>query len=185
MTENPASAVVIEPYRTVANREHLIAGLDEIFFAASNTQSFANDDARAAFRMRWLGRYLDHDARWAYVARAASGEIAGYLVGSLDDPAATQRFSDVATIAQFKDVTRCYPAHLHVNLAAEFRGYGLGARLVEHFMRDVQAAGAPGVHVVTSRGARNVAFYTRLGFTERANAGEGAREVVLLARALE
>ena len=184
MTTNPASAVVIESYLAVADREHLIAGLDAIFFEASNTQSFASDDARAAFRMRWLGRYLDHDARWAYVACTPSGAIAGYLVGSLDDPAVTQRFSDIATVAQFKDVTRRYPAHLHVNLAAEFRSYGLGARLVEHFLRDAKAAGAPGVHVVTSRGARNVAFYNRLGFAERGAADQGAREVVLLARAL-
>ena len=184
MTESPASAVVIEPYLDVAGREQLIAGLDEIFFAASNTQSFASDAARAAFRMRWLGRYLEHDARWAYVARASSGKIAGYLAGSLDDPAVTERFSDIAYFATFKDVTRRYPAHLHVNLAAEFRGHGIGGRLVERFLCDAAAAGAPGVHVVTSRGARNVAFYTRLGFAERGAAGEGVREVVLLGRPL-
>ena len=140
--------------------------------------------ARADFRERWLGRYLTHDAGWAYVAVAADATVAGYLVASLDDPARTARFSDIAYFSHFADLTKKYPAHLHVNLSAAFRNRGLGGELIERFATDAGKAGAPGVHVVTSRGARNAAFYNRNGFVEAGAHGEGAREVVFLARAL-
>ncbi len=176
--------VVIHPFLELDASPALIAGLDGVFFEASNTKAFSSDAARAAFRDLWLGRYLAHDPAWAYVATAPDGRVAGYLAGSLDDPAVTPRFADIAYFAAFKDLTRRYPAHLHVNLAAEFRGHGVGARLIGRFVDDARVAGAPGVHVVTSRGARNVTFYTRNGFSEAGVAGEGAREVVFFCRKL-
>lgn len=159
-------------------------GIDAVFFQSSNTQSFADAAARAAFRERWLGRYLHHDSQWAYVALAENGDVAGYLVGSLDDPAVSPRFDDIGYFAAFKELTRRFPAHLHVNLLPDARGAGIGGQLVARFVSDAANAGAPGVHVVTSRGARNVGFYARNGFTERGAAGEGAREVALLGRQL-
>lgn len=160
------------------------AGIDAIFFEASNTKSFDDAGARAAFRERWLGRYLAHDPHWFYVAFAPNGEVAGYLAGSLDDPALTPRFSDIGYFAEFKSLTRLFPAHLHVNVAQQLRGSGAGSALVTLFAADAAKAGAPGVHVVTSRGARNVGFYERNGFFEQGASGQGAREVVFLGRAL-
>lgn len=169
-----------------APRERLALadGLDSIFFQSSNTQSFANDDVRAAFRERWLGRYLAHDPQWAYVARSNNGELAGYLVGSLDDPARTPRFGDIPYFANFASLTAKYPAHLHVNLAQAYRNAGIGSLLVQRFCADAAAAGSPGVHAVTSRGSRNVGFYVRSGFHEAGCAGVGAKEVVFLAKRL-
>lgn len=169
-------------YADSADVASLQSALDTIFFDASNTKSFASEEARAAFRERWLGRYLTHDPQWAYIAQLGSGEVAGYLAGSLSDPAQTPRFSDIPYFAAFKELTRQFPAHLHVNLAKGLRGQGLGSALVQRFMRDAAEAGAPGVHIVTSRGARNVGFYTRNGFTEKCATGEGLREVVFLGR---
>lgn len=169
--------------RVAADALH--AGLERVFFEASNTKSFASVEARAGFRERWLGRYLAHDPRWAYVALDAAGTVAGYLVGALDDPARAARFSDIGYFKRFAALTRRFPAHLHVNLAPEFRSAGTGSALVARFCKDAAAAGSPGVHVVTGRGARNVAFYARNGFAEEAREGEGASEVVFLARALD
>lgn len=162
----------------------LAMGIDAIFFASSNTQSFASDAARSAFRERWLGRYLTHDLRWFYVALADGGSVAGYLAGSLDDPARTARFADIPYFQDFAVETQRFPAHLHVNLAPDRRGGGIGSELVGRFCRDAAAAGARGVHVVTSAGARNVGFYARNGFHERARHGHGPREVVFLGRCL-
>ena len=162
----------------------LIAGLDAVFFDASNTKTFDSEAARAAFRERWLGRYLTHDARFAFVAIAAEERVAGYVVGSVDDPALTPRFADTPYFAVFKDLTAAFPAHLHVNLRPEFRGQGVGGNLIERFAHEARSAGAPGLHVVTSRAARNVAFYARKGFHEAGAAGEGAGEIVFLARNL-
>jgi GNAT superfamily N-acetyltransferase len=162
----------------------LDAGLDAVFFAASNTQTFADAAERARFRERWLGRYLTHDSQWAYVAASGGERVAGYLVASLDDPALAPRFSDLAYFARLAHLTKRFPAHLHINLAPSFRGAGTGSRLINQFITDARGAGAPGAHVVTSRGARNAGFYLRNGFREEGSDGEGAKEVIFLARAL-
>lgn len=187
MTRNERNLIRagIRPYPEVKNLPHVEAGLDAVFFESSNVKTFASDAARARFRERWLGRYLEFDSPWVYVALDPGGEVLGYLAGSLSDPARTARFGDIAYFSDFRDLTARFPAHLHVNLAPQARGEGLGSQLVERFVADAAGAGAPGVHVVTSRGARNVAFYNRNGFVEVGSCGEGAREVVFLGRILD
>jgi GNAT superfamily N-acetyltransferase len=141
-----------------------LAEVERIFFDASGRTSFASDAERAAFRERWLGRYLSHDRAHAFVARADCGSVAGYLIGCLDDPAATPRFSDLSYFANFVDLTARYPAHLHINLDPAWRGRAIGARLVETFAAHAAVRGAAGVHIVTGAAARNVRFYQRCGF---------------------
>ena len=161
------------------------AAIEAIFYTASGTQTFASDAARAAFRERWLGRFLTNDAGHVLVALDGSHTVVGYLTGSLDDPARTPRFSDIGYFAQFAPLTARYPAHLHINLAPQVRGGGIGGRLIAEFVARVRAAGLPGVHVVTGRRVRNAGFYNRLGFLERASAISHGREVVLLCRDIE
>lgn len=58
-----------------------------------------------------------------------------------------------------------YPAHLHLGVAAPWRGRGLGRQLLEAFLAQARAAGVPGVHLETT--SHNVAacrLYERLGF---------------------
>lgn len=157
--------------------------IDGIFFESSNTKSFASEEARAAFRERWLGRYFRRDPAFAYLARKEDGAVVGYLVGALDDPAKSQRFADIGYFAALGLHTQRFPAHLHVNVASGFRNRGIGGRLIEDFAKDAKASGAPGMHVVTSAGAANVAFYNRNGFTEVARAGENG-DLVFLGRPL-
>ena len=59
-----------------------------------------------------------------------------------------------------------YPAHLHMNVDAEHRRHGLGARLIERYTRDLGEAGVPGVHLFC--GAEPRPFYARNGFTDLA-----------------
>lgn len=160
------------------------AALDEIFFEASGTKHFDGAEDRLAFRERWLGRYLAHDRHWFYLALSELGEIAGYLAGSLDDPARTRRFADIGYFSDIEALTEDYPAHLHVNLAPRFRSRGWGERLIERFVADAARAGAPGVHVVTGRGVRNVRFYVANGFSEVGVIAWRGRELVVLGRKL-
>ena len=118
------AAVTIHRYLDVTPSSKLSDQIDAIFFEASNTKSFESDAARAIFRERWLGRYLRDDPQFAYLAFAASGDVAGYVVGAIDDPVLSERFADVGYFAAFGDLTRKYPAHLHVNLAPAFRNRG-------------------------------------------------------------
>jgi GNAT superfamily N-acetyltransferase len=179
-----ANAIQIYRYQDLGHEPALARGMDRVFFESSNTQEFADDASRAAFRERWLGRYLTHDSAWAYIVLAGDTTVAGYLVASLDDPATAARFVDIPYFAHFAGLTKAYPAHLHVNLSSAFRNRGIGGELIERFAVDARNAGAVGVHVVTSRGARNIAFYNRNGFAEAGAHGTGGREVVFLARAL-
>jgi ribosomal protein S18 acetylase RimI-like enzyme len=171
-------------FTDVADSARLLAEIDCIFFESSGTKTFTDAATRSTFRERWLGRYLANDPQWAYLALAADGTVAGYLVGSLDDPARTPRFSDTGYFQDFAALTADYPAHLHVNLAPQFRGHGVGTALVDAFAADARRAGACGMHVVTGAGMRNIGFYERNGFREVGRACANGREVLFLGRKL-
>lgn len=58
-----------------------------------------------------------------------------------------------------------YPAHLHIDLLAPWRGQGWGRVLLARFLAGLRASGVPRVHLgmlTANTGAR--AFYDRLGF---------------------
>ena len=179
--------------RALERAEH-VAALDRIFFASSNRQSFADEEERAVFHERWLGRYLGDDARHGLVvlarglgdagADAMTGRLIGYLVASLDNPAKNPRFADIAHFRAFAHLCDWYPAQLHINMDAAYRNFGIGERLIERFCRVAELQQVPGVHVVTGAGARNIRFYNRCGFDELGRDGTGAQEVVFLGRAL-
>jgi len=173
--------VSIRRYLDVERHAQLGRDLDAIFFEASTRKSFADGAERSAFRERWLGRYLRDDPGFAYLAMSTTDELVGYLVGSVDDPL-SRKFADIGYFAMFRELTVHCPAHLHVNVRSDCRGFGIGARLIDAFAEDARRAGAPGVHVVTSAASDNVRFYLRNGFAEAGRSGEG--ELVFLARKL-
>ncbi len=161
-----------------------IAELDAIFHEASAQRVFASPEARAAFRDLWLGRYLTHDEQETFVAIDEAGRIAGYVVGSLEDPAGQPRYATLGYFEQFAPLTRIYPAHLHINVASQHRSRGIGALLLAAFIGHITAKAAPGVHVVTGQGMRNVGFYLANGFQQLAAAPWNGRTVVMLGRKL-
>lgn len=168
-----------------ARRKDVEAGVDRIFFGASSVQCFPDEEERQRFRDRWLGRYLQRDPRWAYVALDGEGRAVGYVIGAIDDPAKAERFADIPYFKPWAHLTARYPAHLHINVAPEWRSSGLGSRLVEAFAADAKRAGVPGLHVVTGEGMRNVGFYLRNGFALLATQDQaGKRAVVFLGRRL-
>ena len=65
----------------------------------------------------------------------------------------------------FQATPTFYPAHLHVNLARDWRGRGLGRRLTEAYLYVLQRLGIPGVHVhTTSLNMAACRLYEKLGF---------------------
>jgi GNAT superfamily N-acetyltransferase len=179
---------VIEPYLARPRDGQMQAELDAIFFDASGTKAFSSAEERAAFRARWLGRYLESDPGHAFLAIQDPGSpgesLAGYLVGSLDDPAQAARFDDLPYFKSLQQLTARYPAQLHLNLAPQWRGRGLGRALVSAFCDHARELGSPGVHVFTARGMRNVRFYESAGFSEAGCAVWNGREIVMLAKSL-
>lgn len=183
--DNPAQAIVIRRWQDLADRQRLGPALDRVFFDSSATRTFAGDDARAAFRERWLGRYLRHYPQWAFIAMERDERLVGYVIGSTDDPAQSPLFADIAYFRDFSGVTPHYPAQLHVNLDPEWRGLGIGSRLIQTCMAELAMAGVPGVHIVTTRGMRNVGYYLANGFEEVASTHWNGRELVMLGRRLQ
>jgi GNAT superfamily N-acetyltransferase len=179
MSAEDPRQVAVRRWAEVTGKERLIPEIDTIFFESSGTKSFADDAERAAFRERWLGRYLKLEPQWAYLAIASDGSVVGYLVGSIGDPA-----QGAGSFHDFAPFTADYPAHLHVNLAAGFRNRGIGRDLIAAFAGDAARAGAHGMHVVTGAGARNVGFYERAAFRLLARTLAGGRELVFLGRKL-
>ena len=161
----------------------LVAQVEAIFWQTS-ARTFALGPERDAFRERWLGRYLQGGSDVLLLALAGDDTVAGYLVGALENPAEQPRFADIAYFRDFADLAKRFPAHLHINLASAFRSQGIGAQLIEAFAARAKRAGAPGMHAVTGKGMRNVGFYTRCGFSERATAPWNGRQIVFLAREL-
>jgi GNAT superfamily N-acetyltransferase len=162
----------------------LTAGLDPIFFEASLTKSFADEEARAAFRERWLGRFLDLWPELAHVAINSDGTPIGYIVGAHVDASRDERFSDIGFYRHLARVTPAYPAHLHINLAPQARNRGVGRRLLCAFEGDVRAAGLPGLHLVTGRDSKNRSFYARNGYVPLVEMAWGGTPIVMLGKAL-
>jgi len=160
-----------------------LAQVEAIFFEASG-RTFVPGAEREWFRYRWLGRYLD--APGDPVLLAIAGEtVAGYLVGSLENPAEQPRFCDLDYYCgHFAAYCRRFPAHLHINLAPAYRSRGIGRALIDVFAALAAAAGAAGVHVVTGKGMRNNRFYERCGFELIGSTPWNGREVVLLGKDL-
>lgn len=185
----PSPTVEITCYAQVAHTERLTAALDAIFFEASATTAFASPAAKAAFRRRWLGRYLDAHPEAAFLALVspsrevpARQDVAGYLVGSLVDPALDPANADLDYVGRFATLSAQYPAHLHINLAAPHRSGGLGARLLDAFADHARSRGARGFHVVTAKGMRNVGFYLKNGFNVLGETDWNARTLLFLVR---
>jgi GNAT superfamily N-acetyltransferase len=60
---------------------------------------------------------------------------------------------------------RQYPAHLHVNVAATWRGHGLGRRLIEAYLSQLRQLGVPGVYLdTTDMNPAACQLYEKMGF---------------------
>lgn len=60
---------------------------------------------------------------------------------------------------------RVYPAHLHLNIAASMRGYGLGKRLMKAYLGQLAELHVPGVHLsTTSMNETACRLYEKTGF---------------------
>ena len=162
----------------------ILAQVDGIFLETA-IRPPAPGPEREAFRERWLGRYLANPTDVVLLAMTGEETVVGYLVGALGNPAMQPRFDDISYFrTDFADLCRRFPAHLHINITASHRNRGVGAQLIEAFAAIATRAGAPGMHIVTGRGMRNVRFYARCGFQELGAAKRNGGAAVFLGRKL-
>jgi ribosomal protein S18 acetylase RimI-like enzyme len=167
---------------TDAPLEAAIRGAEAVFWETANTTTFETDEERSAFQWRYFGYYIEHAPEMTFVAYDAGGSgdgggavdtdtvattaVLGYICGVADTRAHRELYEIAPHIAVFDDLYDRYPAHLHINLTATARGKGLGGALLRTIEERARNGRAPGIHLVTSVGARNVRFYRKNGYTD-------------------
>lgn len=158
--------------------------VEEIFYLCSSRQEFDGPAEKLRFLEHWTGYYRCNEPRHFLLAIAPDGQVAGYLSGCTNSRSARRLYSDIPYYAVFEDFFETYPAHLHINCHPEFRGQGVGSKLVKAFIEDCNAINLAGLHLVTSPGARNVSFYRRCGFDFSLTRTWRETELLFLAMAL-
>ena len=106
MRDQPIQIVRSTPgTRTAA----VLAQVEAIFFEAAG-RSYAPGPERKAFRERWLGRYLDGSQDAVFLALDGRQQVAGYLVGAVENPALQARFADIGYFRkEFADLCAQFP----------------------------------------------------------------------------
>lgn len=140
--------------------------LRKIFFESTSKQ-FSSEAEREKFFNSWASPYLLHWPDYVmFACDQQSHKTLGYLTGCPNSLEAHSLLADkIKTYNVFSDLFKLYPAHLHINCAAESRSQGAGGFLIEEFAIEMRRQKAAGLHIVTSPEQRNVHFYHRHGFT--------------------
>ena len=149
----------VEPYQVLLPQWSYVALADGLVVGYLTG---CPDTARFA-RRRWLrctlplvgqiafGGYRDDDSRWRYLRQAL--RLEGGAEGAFP-PRLWRRLNQE------------FPAHLHINVDADYRRGGLGQRLIEQFLDDLRQRQIAGVHLLC--GAAPLPFYRRVGFHQLA-----------------
>ncbi len=149
-------------------------------------------DAREVFLDAFTTYYTDVAYHYLWVADD-DGALIGYIMGCPDTHdynawyrvnirrvarrAATLHYRGVFTRKSLGYLRRYlrlrvpyvdlapYPAHLHINTRADWRGQGVGTALMKTYLDQLRSENVPGVHLeTTSENRIAVAWYERLGF---------------------
>lgn len=139
--------------------------IESIFFEASSLKEFSSPERKSAFFKRWCGDYAERFPQTFYLMLEGE-KLLGYLSGCLDSKTAGS-FLEVPGYCVFNDLFDEFPAHLHINFHQDCRGRGLGSHLMQAYIEELDKKGIRGVHLVTSPGAQNITFYSRLGFNHQ------------------
>lgn len=141
-----------------------LSNIEKIFFATSSRTEFSSPEQKENFYSNYTSYYVNHCPDWFYLA-IKSNQVVGYLTGCPYSELAKPHLEQlIPTSALFTNCFQAYPAHLHINVDPSVQGQGLGAKLINHFTNQLKQADSTGVHLVTAASARNVSFYTKLGF---------------------
>jgi len=183
--------LIVRPYQPADRAAvHRIAG-DTGFFGEP-VEALLDD--RRIFSDYFYAYYTDVEPEHAWIA-CADGEVVGFLAGCVDTKRQqlwlsfsagrtirhilrgryrlgrrTYRYLAAYLLCALRGGApqadlELYPAHLHLNLDAGWRGLGLGRRLLEAYLVQLRALGVAGVHLETTN--RNVVacrLYEKIGF---------------------
>ena len=132
-------------------------------------------DERGAFVDHWIKPYRELRPDWSWIA-VCDKAVIGYLTGAPDtlefekerrrvfSPAPDSRdfFSAAVRLKLWTE----HPAHLMMNGAADYRGMGAGAKLLQTFFAELRRKGVPSAHLVC--GPNSHPFFERMAFRSEA-----------------
>jgi GNAT superfamily N-acetyltransferase len=136
--------------------------VSEIFFESSTKKDFSDLREKKAFAWKYLDFYITHYPQYLWVALDGQN-VLGYILGmpfTLD----SSLYSIQPHLKKFENLFSDFPAHLHINCHHEARGKGIGGKLVQRFIEQLNGVGLSGVHIMTGAESRNRDFYRKLGF---------------------
>lgn len=130
---------------------------------------------REAFAEHWVGPYRKLRPDWTWVV-VMDRRVVGYLTGCPDtlafederqrvfkpSPDSREFFSPAVRLKLWTE----HPAHLHMNIAAEYRGLGAGAALLQEYFKELRRAGVASAHLIC--GPRSHPFWERMCFRAEA-----------------
>ena len=157
--------------------------IERIFFESSKTQSFENAAVRQLFRDTWLSPYLDTFPDLMFVAYT-DGAFIGYVTACDRVPAGDASIDGQIYPSVFSDLWSSFPGHLHINVSANSRSHGVGARLISTAVEALKDRGTGGVHVVTGDGGRNMSFYRTHAFTHEIRRSCDGKKLLFMGRSL-
>ena len=146
-------------------------------------------EEREVFAEHWIGPYRELRPDWTWVA-VHEKKVVGYLTGCPDtlafekerrrllnpQPDSREFFPMAILLKLWAE----HPAHLHMNIAADFRGFGTGAAMLRTFFAELGKTGVPSAHVICGPSA--APFWERMAFRTEATV-QAAPGVILSAMA--
>jgi GNAT superfamily N-acetyltransferase len=135
--------------------------IEGIFWVTSGKKEsdFSSKESRDDFVNAYLNFYLD---KGEVFISTLDGEIVGYILlhhntsQLLTNPIIKNNYQ------AFNEELKSYPVSLHINISPNVQGKGVGSRLLKHALNFRSSLNK--VHLITHHKARNVEFYSRLGF---------------------
>jgi ribosomal protein S18 acetylase RimI-like enzyme len=189
---NEATGLVVRPYQLPDRQAVLRIAADTAFFGEP-VENFLED--RQLFCDLFYRYYTDFESSNGFVACAGDevvgfimgsldtrqqqsrlwrlllpGVIQGLLQRRYTLGPRTWRYGfGLIKAAMQREFPGCdlsiYPAHLHINIDAFWRGQGFGRRLMETYLARLQVLGVPGVHLhTTNLNPAACSLYASMGF---------------------
>lgn len=140
-------------------KEESLIQVRNIFFESSSIDTFEDETHKEQFYQKWLGKYINKFPDYFLIAHE-NKIVLGYLVGcpdSLSHPELQQ------PVVGERDDYKSYPFHLHMNCHKDYRGKGVGGKLLLKTEQLCRERGCSGLHLITKEGVLNQSFYEKYG----------------------